>query len=261
MSEHIQQNNDVEVELTTDETPAKERPVTRRYNKNGKRRGKYAYAAPLGFLVSLLSIIGVVAIVMSVVGYIQKQTDDTALKEEMYYYLEPLLLYSPEPFENAAKSEQDAFLNAAAYRVMLAENIRMLREGEEYPQYPVDENYRIAVPVEEIEQSYAELFGKKAKLTHRTVEDAGLEYSEADNCYYIPFTEQSSGYVFVIDKISQSSSKYEVRVGFVPVTDIQYDEHGQSITPTAEQAAHFQVYTLTRDKDSGTYYVKSCQDE
>ena len=157
MSEQME-NNNIEVELTEEN-----RPVTRRYNKRGKRRGKYAYAAPVGFLVSLLSIVGVIAIVMGVVGFIQKQTDDTALKEEIYYYLEPLLLYSPEPFDNAAKTEQDAFLNAAAYRVMLAENIRMLREGAEYPKYPVDENYRIAVPVEEINASYAALFGKKAK--------------------------------------------------------------------------------------------------
>lgn len=262
MSEQYE-NNNVEVEQTADETSAeeKQRPVTRRYNKNGKRRGKFAYAAPVGFLVSLLSIVGVIAIVLGVVRFVQKQTDDTALKEELYYYLEPLLLYSPEPFDNAAKEPQDAFLNAAAYRVMLAENIRMLREGAEYPKYPVDENYRIAVPVDEVKDSYAKLFGKKAKLTHRTVEDIGLEYSEADNCYYIPFTQQSSGYVFVIDKVTQSSSKYEVRVGFVPVTDIKYDEHGQSIPATAEQATHFQTYVLTRDKDADTYFIKSCKDE
>ena len=35
----------------------------------------------------------------------------------------------------------------------------LLREGAEYPQYPVDETYRIAVPVEEVAASYAALFG------------------------------------------------------------------------------------------------------
>ena len=193
-------------------------------------------------------------------GFIQKKTDDTALKEEMYYFLEPLLLYSPDPFDNAAKEEQDAFLNAAAYRVMLAENIRMLQEGEEYPQYLVDEErWAIAVPVAEVEDSYATLFGKKATLTHRTIEGNALEYSEADDCYYIPFTVQPSSYVFVIDSIKKTSSKYEVRVGFVPVTDIKYDDHGEEVPPTAEQATHFQTYTLTRD--GGKYYIKSCTEE
>lgn len=259
MSEQYE-NNNIEVELT-DDTPAEEkRPVTRRYNKNGKRRGKYAYAATVGFLVSLLSIVGVIAIVMGVVGFIQDKTDDTALKEEMYYYLEPLLLYSPTAFDDAATQEQDAFLNAAAYRVMLAENIRMLREGADHPKYPMDEErWAIALPVSEVEASYAALFGKKAQLTHRTIEGTAVEYSEADECYYIPFAEQPSAYVFVIDKITKTSSKYEVRVGFVPVNDVKYDEHGQSIYPSADQATHFQTYTLTRDGDN--YYIKSCTDQ
>lgn len=271
MSEQFE-NNNVDVELTTDsaaeepvaeETPAapKARPVTRRYNKHGKRRGKFAYAAPVGFLVSLLSIIGVIAIIVNVVGFIQKKNDDTALKQELYYYLEPLLIYSPEPFDNAAKEEQDAFLNAAAYRVYLAEQNRMLHEKDEYPQYPVDENFRIAVPVKEVDKAYDALFGKKAKLTHRTIEGSGVEYSEGDGCYYIPFVPASIGYEIVIDKVTQRAKQYEVRVGFVPVTDIEYDEHGNAIAPTADQATHFQTYTLTRNKKAGTYYIKSCKDE
>ena len=62
---------------------AESRPVTRRYNKKGKRRGKYAYAAPVGFLVSLLSIVGVVALMMSLVGYIREKRDTTDLKQEL----------------------------------------------------------------------------------------------------------------------------------------------------------------------------------
>lgn len=264
MSEQMENNKNIDIPLTEDAPTEEQRPVTRRYNKKGKRRGKYAYAAPVGVLVSLLSIVGVIAIIMSVVGFIRVKTDDTALKEEMYYYLEPLLLYSPTAFDNAAEQEQDAFLNAAAYRVMLAENIRMLREGAEYPKYPVDENYRIAVPVSEIEASYAALFGKDAALTHRTVEGSGidgsaLEYSEADECYYIPFYEAPSAYVFVIDSIKKTPSKYQVKVGFVPVTDIKYDEHGESIYPSADQATHFQTYTLTRDGDD--YFIQSCADK
>lgn len=274
MSEQFE-NNTPEVELTDDlveetvaeesvagETPAtpNARPVTRRYNKRGNRRGKYAYAAPVGFLVSLLSIVGVVAIIVGGVNLIQKKNDDTALKQELYYYLEPLLVYAPEPFSNAAKTEEDVFLSAATYRVFLAEQNRMLHEKDEYPRYPVDDNFRYAVPVEEVEESYAVLFGKKAKLTHRSIEGSGVEYSEADNCYYIP-TYAIPGYEMVIDKVTRRSKQYEVRVGFVPVTDIAYDEHGNALAPTAEQATYFQTYILTRDKKNDTYYIKACKDE
>ena len=262
MSEQYEKTNDIEIELNAEAAPAAQRPRSRRYSKSGKRRGKFAYAAPVGFLVSLLSIVGVIAIIMSVVGYFQKKNDDTALRKELYYYLEPLLVYSPEPFTNAAKQEQDAFLNAAAYRVMLAEQNRMLMEGDEYPQYDVElEMNCYIVPVKVVEEAYYTLFGPKAKLTHRTIEGSGIEYSKADDCYYIPYWEANTGYEIVIDTIKQYKDRYEVRVGFVPVTDIKYDEHGETIAPTADQATHFQTYTLTRDKDKGTYYIKACVDE
>lgn len=235
------------------------RPVTRRYNKRGRRVGKYAYAAPLGMLISLLSIIGVVAIVMSGIGAVRNATDTTQLGEDVYYFLEPLLMYSPAPFDGVAE-EQDAFLNAAAYRVTLAEQNRMLMTGDEYPQYPVEQEMNCyIVPVEVVEESYAALFGSKAKLTHRTIEESGIEYSESDDCYYIPYWEANTGYEIVIDTIKKSRKNYVVRVGFVPVTDIKYDEHGETIAPTVEQATYFQTYTLTRDGD--TYFIKSCEDK
>ena len=274
MSEQYE-NNNVEVEQTpdvsaeepvVDDTPVEATPATassttsRRYDRKGRRRGKYALAAPIGFLMSALSIIGIIAIVMGGVRFIKHQIDKPELREEMSYYLEPLLIYSPAPFGNAAVEEQDAFLNAAAYRVYLAEQNRMLHEKDEYPQYPVDESFRIAVPVKEVEASYAALFGKDAKLTHRTIEGSGVEYSEGDGCYYIPFVPSSIGYEIVIDKIVTRGKRYEVHVGFVPVTDIQYDEHGKPIPATIEQATHFQTYTLTRDKKADTYFIRSCED-
>ena len=85
--------------------------------------------------------------------------------------------------------------------------------------------------------------------------------SKADDCYYIPYWEANTGYEIVIDTIKQSKKSYVVRVGFVPVADIKYDEHGETIAPTVEQATHFQTYTLTRDKEKGTYYIKACEDK
>lgn len=235
------------------------RPVTRRYNKRGRRVGKYAYAAPLGMLISLLSIIGVVAIIVSAVNGVRRATDTAQLQEEIYYYLEPLLMYSPTPFEGV-EQEQDAFLNAAAYQVMQAEQIRMLREKDEVCAYPVDDNGRIAVPEEEVVDAYRILFGDAATPTHRSIEASSLTYSEADNSYYVPFETLNNAYQPVIEYVKRSMYTCEVRVGFVPVTDIGLDEHGNEMEPTPEMATHFQTYTL-RLGDNNEYYIESCRDE
>lgn len=236
------------------------RPVTRRYNKRGKRVGKYAYAAPLGFLISFLAIVGVVAIVWLGIGAIRNATDVSDMHDQFYYYLEPLMFYTPEPFEDAATTEQDAFLNAAAFRVMQNEQIRMLREADESCRYPVDDNGRIAVPVEEIENSYEILFGPNATLTHRSTEGS-VEYSEADACYYVPFETPNTGYRAFMISLDRSFSAYTIRVGFVLNADIQLDQYGNEVPPTEEDAAFVHTYTLTRDKENQTFYVRSCEIE
>ena len=246
----------------SEEQVVEKRPVTRRYNKQGKRRGKYAYAAPVGFLVSFLSIVGVIAVIMSLTGYIRAKRDTSALEKELYYYLQPLMVYSPEPFSDAAKKPQDAFLSAACYKVMIAEQNRMQHEEDNVPIYDIEQTMNCYfVPEEVVEDAYRELFGPKAKLTHRSVEGSGIEYSKTEKYYLIPIGKLDTGYEMVIDKVTVRKDHYEVRVGFVPKTDIKYDEHGEAIEPTAKQAAYFQTYTLIRNKDKGTYYIKSCKDE
>ena len=234
------------------------RPVTRRYNKKGRRRGKYAYAAPLGVFISLLSIIGVIAIVITGIGAVRRATDTTQLGEDIYYFLEPLLMYSPTPFEGV-EQEQDAFLNAAAYRVMQEEQIRMLREKDETCAYPVDDSGRIAVPVEEVVTAYQILFGADAVPTHRSIEESSLTYSEADACYYVPFETLNNVSRPVIDYVKRSMYSCEIRLGFVPLADITLDERGNEMDPTPDMATHFQTYTLKLD--DGVYYIYSCRDE
>ncbi len=238
-----------------------------RTNENGYRRGQHKRAAFIGGLITLMSVIGIVAIILSGIWLIRRATDTSTLKEEMYYFLEPVIAYTPEPFDDiATTAEQDAFLDAAAYRVCIAEQIRMMQEqqknsgAEVVCQYPVDDQGRIAIPVAEIEASYRTLFGPNAPLTHRSVEANAMTYSESDGCYYVPFSELTTGYQPIVDSIERNSDTYVVRVGFVANNDIAIDNHGNQVPPTAEQAAYFQTYTLTC-LDDNVYYVSGCKHE
>ncbi len=235
------------------------RPVTRRYNKGGRRRGKYAYAAPLGMLVSLLAMVGLVALVLFGISAVKKATDTSALEEEFYYFLEPVLAYSPEPFEDVETTDQDAFLSAAAYRVSLAEQVRMLVEEDESCRYAVDDQGRIAVPVAELEVSYHALFGPDVKVDHRSLDEDNLTYSSVDGCYYVPFQAIDSNFVPVVDWVKHRGDTYRVRVGFVANNDVKMDAHGNTIAPTADMATHYQTYTLTAYQDS--YYISACAAE
>ncbi len=224
-----------------------------------KKPGKVATTL-LGLLISVFSIIGAISVVSSVIGWIVEAADTTYLHDEMYYYLEPMMFYAPEPFEDGAKAPQDVFLNAAAYRVMTAEQIRMLRENDESCAYAVDDNGRIAVPVEEMEAAYRALFGPEARPEHKSLEDSGLEYDESDACYYVPFQTPTSMEQPIVVSVDKSSDQYEVRLGFVPVNDIKLDQYGRTMEPTEEMATHFKTYVLNRQDDE-SYYIYACKDE
>lgn len=232
---------------------------TNRYTKGGRRRGKHRYAAPLGAFITLLSLVGIAAIVCGIVAGVRKATDTTALKEEMYYFLEPLMLYNPTPFDGIEDQEQDAFLNAAAYKISKAEQVRMLRENDENCRYAVDDQGRIAVSVEEMEQAYNALFGPSSPLTHRSLEESGLVFSAGDNCYYVPFESLVSGYQGVVDYVKRRGDTYTVRVGYVSNKDIPLDEHGNAVPATVSMAAYFQTYTVVRYTDG--YFVNGCADQ
>ena len=247
------------VQSVQPEEKSAERPVTRRYNRRGNRRGKYAYAAPLGVLITLLAVIGVAALIVTGVKAIRKAQDTTALKEEFYYFLEPLMVYNPKPFDGIAETEQDAFLNAAAYRISLDEQIRMLRENDENCIYAVDDIGRLAVPTSKMETAYDSIVGPESALTHRSLEVTGLTFSAADDCYYIPFNSLNTGYQGVVESVRKKGNTYTVRVGYVANNDVQLDEHGNTIPPTADMATYYQTYTVIRY--DGGYYVNACTDE
>lgn len=235
------------------------RPVTRRYNKRGTRRGKYAYAAPLGVLISLLSILGVAALVFGGVRLVGHLTDTTALQEEVDYFLEPIKAYNPTPFENIADAEpQDVFLHAAAYKISLTEQVRMLREGDENTKYNVDDSGRIIVPAEEMAASYASLFGPDAVLTHRTIAEDSVTYSAADMCYHVPFDTINSGYRGVIDSFKKRGDTYTVRMAYVSITDIELDERGNELPPSPAAATYTQIYTVSKT-DAG-FCLVACED-
>ncbi len=234
-----------------------ERPVTRRYNKRGTRRGKYAYAAPLGVLISVLSVIGVAALVFGGIHLVGRLTDTTALQEEVDYFLEPIKAYNPAPFEDInTAEEQDMFLYAAVYKVSMTEQVRMLREGDENTKYNVDNSGRIIVPADEVAASYASLFGADAPLTHRTIANDAVFYTAADETYCVPFDTLNTGYRGVIESFKKRGDTYTVRMAYVSITDIALDERGNELPPNPADAAYTQIYTVKKT-DSGFAQVGS----
>ncbi|MDD4414029.1 MAG: hypothetical protein PHR14_05670 [Oscillospiraceae bacterium] len=238
---------------STDTT--EEQSNQKRYTRGGRRRGMYPIAAPIGFLVLLLSVVGLISLTNLGIDAIKRARDDTPLRTELYDFLLPVMQYDPQPFNDINETEQDAVLLAAIWRVTEAERIRLLRDGDGISAYPMDDEGRILVPVSEIEESYATLFGKEAKAFHRTIGEEGLsftlKYDQGQGCYHIPSSGPTSIYSMVIDTVKKKGDNHLVRVGYVRSTKIGRDEKGEQVEPTADMAEKFQIYTVQRSGEKG----------
>lgn len=234
-----------------------------RYTAGGRRRGRYRFAAPLGLLVILLTLVGAVSVVYAGVRAIQKSQDDTALRDELYYFVQPLAQYNPSAFTDVNETKQDALLLAAIWRVTEAESIRLRQDSDAVSAYALDDLGRMLIPVSEIEASYLELFGSGSTIYHHTIGEEGqsftVEFDEAASVYHVP-SMSTSMYVIVLDTVKKKGDSYAVRVGYVLSTNIAIDNHGNEIKPTSDMAEYFQVYTVQRVGETG-WRIVSIADE
>lgn len=235
---------------------AAEIPVIRspRYTKKGRRKGRHWYAAPLGLLVLLLALVGLISLIVTGVGAIRKAQDDTPLRQELESFLSPVMQYCPTPFSDINDEPQDTLLLASIWRVSKAEYVRMLREGSDVSQYPSDDLWRMMIPVSEIEESYHYLYGPDAEPIHRSIEegseDFSIEYDVENDCYHVPLmTTVSSNYTPVLDTVKRKGDTVTVRVAYVSNTDIAIDDDGNPVTPTPDQAKYAQIYTVVQNGD------------
>lgn len=233
-----------------------------RYNSGGRRRGRHRFAAPLGLLVILLAVTGVVSLCVWGIQAILKAQDDTALRKELYKFLTPVMMYDPPAFKNVSEATQneslsDTLILAAIEPITRRESIRQQQEKDDSFSYPVDDNGCLIIPAGEVEESYRTLFGTTAKINHHSVgsEEAGIynyQYDEEAAAYHVPVvadtTINASMYTTVFDKVKKKGDTVTIRVGYALTSDLAIDDEGQIVQPSPDDAVKFQLYTVKKTK-------------
>ena len=229
-------------------------PTSHRTNAKGDRRGRHRFAALIGFLVVLLSLVGIVSIIRDTVAFVRHMTDDTELRTELYDYVEPMLMQTPvEAFDAINKTKQDAVLLGTFWRIAQDENIRILVEGVEAAAYELDDLGRMIVPMETVLRTWHSLFGQDAEFPYRTVGEAGTlfayEYDEGNQTYHIPAVSDNIVYTSVVDSLTKKGGLYHLRMAIVPTVDLGYDYKGDPNPATVDKAAYFETYVIERTKN------------
>lgn len=224
-----------------------------RYPKKGRRRGRHRFAAPLGLLVLLLAATGIVSLAFFGVQAVRRARDDTALREELMDFLDPVIQFIPDPFEDVNDNPQDSLMLAAIWKLTDAERIRQIREKDENSIYPIDDDGFMLIPLKTITDSYALLYGPEAVPQLKSIGEPDTfmyyEYDAAAHIYRVPFSVANSIYTPVLDTLKKNKDQYILRIGYVPAENIGIDEKGNLIDPTPEQAEFFQLFHVQKNGD------------
>lgn len=226
---------------------------TGRYTKRGRRRGRHRFAAPLGLLVLLLAATGVVALVIFGVQAIQRSQDDTALREELMDFLNPVTQYIPDPFTDINDDPQDALMLAAIWKLTDAERIRQIREKDDNSIYQIDDDGFMQIPLQAITDSYASLYGEDAVPQLKSIGEPDTimyyEYDASAKIYRVPFSASNSAYTPVLDTLKKKGDQYTLRIGYVSAENIGIDEKGNLVDPTPDQADFLQIFHVQKAGD------------
>ncbi len=225
-------------------------------------RGRYRFAAWIGLVVILFAIIGVLSVVVVGVNLIRNATDHTELMNELHDFAYPVSYYQPTAFDELAEADSDKLLLAAMFKITKAEEVRQLRENTGEFSYELDEEARLIIPTATITEAYKTLFGKAAEPVFNTIGSdsqsyAQFFYDKENHCMHVPwiYSTSSSLYVTVPDDITLRSNTARVRVGYVLQTALGYDDFGNRLQPTAEQASYFQWFVFEQDAEDNWYLI------
>ncbi len=242
-----------------------ERKPVQRFSEDGHRRGKVRSAFWVGAVIIALAIIGLFALITFSVNAIKQASDKTELMTKLVNTAYPLLQYQPTAFAAPEEADQSTLLRAAILRLSEAERIRQLKEKTDECAYEKDDYGRMLISVEEVNSSFAALFGPDVTAKHQTLGESGgvaytYEYDKENAIYHVPASEYTSLYQTLPLSISKKGKTAKVKIGYVLSSDIGVDDMGNPLEPNQTQIKYSQTFSFLQ---TGTeeWIITSVEDE
>ncbi|MBQ8176003.1 MAG: hypothetical protein IJ035_03085 [Oscillospiraceae bacterium] len=215
--EALDENREELSELT--EAPAEpEMPVG---NPEGFKRKLYML---FGVVVTLLAIVGLVSTIGFAVDKVKEFADNTQQKNEFAKYIYPVVICDPAPFNQAVKLRSDTMITAALWDIILY---------EDKSKYETEFDM-IVVPVVDVEQHCAKLFGTGLSVEHQSVLGADIQfyYDETIKSYRIPSNPKYFTYSPYVEEITRVGERYTLLVGYVSPTPawLTLDENDEPVS-------------------------------
>lgn len=214
------------------------------------RKRRRAWAFPLGLLMIILVIAGVVAIVGAGVNGVKSVVEkrESAQKEEYQAFIAPVVMNDPAPFDDLSQANIGQLMEASVWS--------LLRSDLNPDQYPYEEGGYMLIPQADVEKQFERLFGTEVKPQHATITGYGYEfpYDAAAKTYHIPVAGVDQLYTPQIYDIEKRGATTYLTVGYIAGGQWWQDAQGNIVAPEPDK---YMKITLREKGDS--YYISAIQ--
>lgn len=207
------------------------------------------WAKPLGLLVILLAIVGIVFIIITIVHSI---ADKSAAKKDatMQKYqtmLAPVVMNDIDDFDDITKANMSQLIEASVWSI--------IKSDVATDEYETEEGM-ILFPADKIEAEYNKLFGTERAIEHQTVTSIGFEfqYDGERGVYKAPITGVDPTYTPKVLDMSEKSNTLVLTVAYLSGTGWTQADNGDLVPPTPSKY----VRITLRQKDKA-YYISAIQ--
>ncbi len=199
-----------------------------------------------GAIVLVFATIGIIATLSFSFNKLEDVVKGSRTKEEMAWFITPIVMQDPPPFENPDKATNTTIITAGVWRFIMTQDTS---------KYPVDEFNFITVPQSDIEVQIKSLFGD-VSYTHETVGDTQLmiTYNSEAKSYIFPAVPHVLPYTPRVESVKRSGTDRILEVSYIPPgVSWQGDITGNKYEPEPEKVM---IYTL-KEISKGTYNIYS----
>lgn len=213
-----------------------------------KHNRTHKWAFPVGLIIVLLAVVGLVFIAVSSAKGIGKVFDNSKKLEEYNTMLRPVVMNDPATFDDVTIADKAQLTDIAIWSILTDE---LTPQKYEYS----DEG--MVIPAEDVEQKFHELFGSETEAAHSTIEGYGytFTYDSQSNSYTIPLTGIVPIYTPRVVDISKKGSATVLTVGLLAGNEWAQTASGDMVAPEPDKYVRV---TLRTDKD-GSSYISALQ--
>lgn len=219
----------------------------RNSGKKRKKKRAHPWAFPLGLVIALLSLIGLVTVILTGIGTVSYISYKAKNIDEYNKMLIPVVMNDPDMFDDITKADMNQLLDISIWSILKSD---LSPDDYEY----VDGN--MIIPEEDVTAEYTKLFGSDLPPVHATVAGFGYDfvYNSAEKHYVIPLTGIEPTYTPSVTDVDKKSNTVVLTVAYLASDGWAQSADGSMVAPEPDK---FVKITL-REKD-GNQYISAMQ--